>query len=226
MILLLYGELEDRKRIELEDHLKGCPDCVEDFAYTKRVFRVLDDSRSECLPETDWEKSWRNIDSHIKLSPRSRRRPALVPRWVYAATAVLFIFIVGVVIGRFWPASTGDPSAQPSVSQAYVDQSLQQYLEDLRPILVEYANYTPEEKGEETIVMDKRVAHSLLIQNLLLRNVVAKTNSSLLPFLDDVDIVLKEISNLDIDDKQTPSLIKDLIREREILFKMEIIKTL
>ncbi len=74
--------------------------------------------------------------------------------------------------------------------------------------------------------MDKKVARSLLIQNLLLRNIVAKTDPSLLPFLDDVDIVLKEISNLETDDKQTPALIKDLIHDREILFKMEIIKTL
>lgn len=226
IILYQYDELVDKEKIALEAHIKECSECAEDFAYTKKVFRVLENTRSDALPESDWEKSWKNIDSHIQHEPRSKRRFALFPRWVYAAAVVLLIFIVGVTTGRFWLSSEGGPAAGTTISQAYVEQSLQNHLEDLRPVLVEYANYTAEERGEETVVMDKEVARSLLIQNLLLRKVVAKTNPSLLPFLDDVDIVLKEISNLRSDDRQTPTLIKDLIREKEILFKMEIIKTL
>ncbi len=226
IILHQYGELEDEERIALETHLEECPECAKDFAYTQKVFRALEDTRAEALPETDWEKSWQSIDTHILPKPRSTKRIFLFPRWAYAAAAVLIIFIAGIITGRFWLPSEAPSPAGTTVSQAYVEQSLQHYLEDLRPVLVEYANYNPEEKGQETIVMDKKVARSLLIQNLLLRNIVAKTDPSLLPFLDDVDIVLKEISNLETDDKQTPALIKDLIHDREILFKMEIIKTL
>ncbi len=226
IILHQCGELEDKERITLAAHLEECPECAKDFAYTKKVFRVLEDTRAETLPETDWEKSWQSIDAQIPPKPRSAKRIFLIPRLAYAAAAVLIIFIVGIITGRFWLPSKAPSPAGTTASQAYVEQSLQQYLEDLRPVLVEYANYTPEEKGQETIVMDKKVAHSLLIQNLLLRNIVAKTNPTLLPFLDDVDIVLKEISNLETDDKQTPAFIKDLIHDREILFKMEIIKTL
>jgi len=57
-----------------------------------------------------------------------------------------------------------------------------------------------------------------------LKSIVAKTDPTLVQFLDDVDIVLKEISNLKKEDRQTPSLIKELIHEREILFKMEILQ--
>jgi len=226
MVLLLYGELKDRERIALEDHLEECRECAQDFAYTQKVFQVLEDTQGETLPATDWEKTWQSIDSRIPAKPHPGKNFFFFPRLAYAAAAVLFIFIVGFITGRFWFKSTEGPSAKPTISPAYVEQSLQHYLEDLRPVLVEYANYTPEEKSEETIVMDKRAARSLLIQNLLLRNIVAKTDPSLLPFLDDVDIVLKEISNLETDDKQTPTLIKDLIHDRDILFKMEIIKTL
>ena len=91
-------------------------------------------------------------------------------------------------------------------------------------MLVEYANYTSSEKGEETILMDKEMARNLLIQNILLKSIVAKTDPTLVQLLDDVDIVLKEISNLKKEDRQTPSLIKELIQEREILFKMEVLQ--
>ncbi len=226
IILLHYNELGDKERVGLEGHIKECPDCAEDFAYTKKVFQILAKTRVETMPEADWKKSWQRIDSHIQQKPQSKKKFFLFPRWTYATVVVLIIFIAGVIIGRFWLASAGGPTIGLKVSQAYVDQSLQKYLEDLGPVMVEYANYSPTEKSEGTIVMDKRVARSLLLQNLLLRNIIAKTQPSLLSFLDDVDLVLKEISNLDSDDTRTPFLIRDLIHEREILFKMEILKTL
>lgn len=226
IILYQYGELEDKDRIALEAHLAECPECAEDFAYTQRVFRVIEETQTDPAPAADWEKSWQRIDSRLLPEPRARKKITPFPLWIYATAAVLFIFVIGFISGRFWFPSGGGPAPGKRASHAYVEQSLQDYLEDLRPVLVEYANYSPEEKSEETIVLDRRAARSLLIQNLLLRNIIAKTDPSLLPFLDDVDIVLKEISNLEADDRKTPSLIKDLIHDREMLFKMEIIKTL
>jgi len=226
IILLLYNELGDQERMELEEHIKECPECAVDFAYTKKVFQALAETRDETMPEANWEKSWQRIDSHTQQKLQPKKKFFLFHRWAYATAAVLFIFIAGLIIGRFWLTSAEGPTIGPKVSQAYVEQSLQKYLEDIGPVLVEYANYSPAEKSEATIVMDKRVARSLLLQNLLLRNIIAKTHPSLLPFLDDVDLVLKEISNLNSDDTRTPSLIKDLIHDRDILFKMEILKTL
>jgi hypothetical protein len=92
--------------------------------------------------------------------------------------------------------------------------------------LIEYANYTSSEKGEESIVMDKEVARNLILQNFLLKRMVAKTNPSAAQLLEDVDLVLREIANLRKEDKQTPSLIKDLIHQRGILFKIGIQKTI
>ena len=49
----------------------------------------------------------------------------------------------------------------------------QEHFEDIQPILIDYANYTPE-KEDGTIVMDKEAVRGLLLQNLLLRRIVAK----------------------------------------------------
>lgn len=224
IILNLYGELTEKEREELDAHIKECPECSKYFVYTKKVFKVLDDAREEA-PEANWEKCWQGIGSHAY--ERSRRQPSFLffSRWVYAAAALLVVFVIGAIIGRFWFSPSQEPPLQPEISQSSIEPTLIEFLEDLKPVLVEYANYTSSEKGEDTIIMDKEVARSLLIQNLLLKSIVAKTNPLLVQFLEDVDIVLREVSNLKKGDKQTPSLIKELIHEREILFKMEIFQT-
>lgn len=226
IVLYFYDELNKEGKAQLKTHIKGCSRCAQEFAQTKKAFAILDETRQEDLPEANWEKSWEAIDSHIGQKPKARRSYNLLHRWAYAGAALVFILVVGILIGRFWLPSSGKPPAQPAVSQTYLEQTLKQYIEDLKPVLVEYANYSPSERGEETIVMDKRAARNLLIQNLLLRSIVAKSDPSIAQFLDDVDLVLKEIANLNIEDKQTPSLIKDLIHDREILFKMEVLQTL
>jgi len=159
---------------------------------------------------------------HEKL--RRQKSPFFSPRWVYAAATLLIVFALGAIIGRYLFFPGQDPSLQPAISQNSMDLALKEYFEELKPILVEYANYTSSEREENTIIMDKEVVRSLLIQNFLLKNIVAETNPSVMQFLDDVDIVLREVSNLKRGDKQTPSLIKELIHEREILFKMEILQ--
>lgn len=226
IVLYFYDELDEQEKTELKTHIKGCSKCAQKFAQTKKAFAILDETRQEDLPEANWEKSWEAIDTQIGQKPKARRSYHLLHRWAYAGAALVFILVVGILIGRFWLPSSGKPPAQSAVSQTYVEQTLKQYIEELKPVLIEYANYSASERGEETIVMDKRVARNLLIQNLLLRSIAAKFDPSIAQFLDDVDLVLKEIANLNREDKQTPSLIKDLIHDREILFRMEVLQTL
>jgi len=55
---------------------------------------------------------------------------------------------------------------------------------------------------------------------------VAESNPSAQEILEDLDLVLREIKNQKSDDKSASSLIKDLIQERDILFKMDVLKTI
>ena len=223
IILYLYGELGEKERAELENHINECPECSRDFAYTKKVFKALDKSK-EKIPEANWEKCWREIDTRAHKKPTLQKSSFFFPRWAYAAAALLLVFVLGAIIGRFLFFPGQQAPGEQALSPSSIQFTLQEYFEELKPMLVEYANYTSSEKGEETILMDKEMARNLLIQNILLKSIVAKTDPTLVQLLDDVDIVLKEISNLKKEDRQTPSLIKELIQEREILFKMEVLQ--
>ena len=102
---------------------------------------------------------------------------------------------------------------------------LNSYIEELKPILIEYANYAASE-DKDTMIIEKEIVRGLLIQNVLLKDLIARSDPSLIPFLEDLDIVLQELSNMQKGDELTPSMIKELIHEREILFKMEILQTM
>lgn len=224
IVLYLYGELSESEKAELKSHVKECPACLEDFEYTKKVFQLIEDNKDDA-PEANWDKCLREIGTGVQVAPRKHKSFLLAPRWVYAATGMLLIFVLGALIGRYWffpPQKSPDESG---ISQSAMNFALSSYIDELKPILIEYANYTASEE-RETMIIERDIVHGLLIQNLLLKDLVAKSDPSLIPFLEDLDIVLKELSNMQKGDELIPSMIKELIHEREILFKMEILQTM
>jgi hypothetical protein len=102
--------------------------------------------------------------------------------------------------------------------------SLQDHFESLKPILVEYANYT-ESPENGKIAIDKRIVKSLIIQNILLKRLIAEEDPAMKEVLEDVDLVLREIANQEGDDAHSLSMIKELIQERGILYELEVSKT-
>jgi len=236
IVLYLYDDLTDRETTELEDHIKCCAECAADLAYTREVFQILDDSKVESVPEADWDRCWSAISTDItdKAKKSERKRLFLFPGWVYAGASLVLIFVLGIAIGRFWlpsrsQVSTADATRVTAIQQIgvtpeYVQQSLNDHFESLKPLLVEYANYTNEDNGKETVTLDKETLESLLIQNYLLKKIVAESNPSAQEILEDLDLVLREIKNRRSDDKTASSLIKNLIQERDILFKMDVMQ--
>ena len=101
---------------------------------------------------------------------------------------------------------------------------LANHLESIKPILIEYANFTPDRSEDRSVLIDEKLVKGLLIQNILLKKILEDAHPELQPFLDDLDLVLKEISNVDPKDKNRFLMIKDLIHEREILFKTEVLE--
>ena len=226
IILYLYGELNEKERADLLSHIKECSGCAQDLEYTKKVFKALDDSKEEEAPQANWEKSWKEIRSTTKVQTREKKSFLLTQRWAYATAALLVVFVLGALIGRFWFFPVKESPFRAGAAPTAMNPALIEYMDDLKPILIEYANYTSSEGKEEAMLIDKDILRSLLVQNLLLKDLIAKSNPSLLPLLDDLDLVLKELSNMKRGDKQTPSMIKELIQEREILFKMEIFQSM
>lgn len=226
IVLLLYGELGENDAKNLMVHIKECAECAEEFAYTKKVFQVLDETKTDDVPEANWENCWNTIDVGISSKERKKKSFLLYPRWAYASAALLIVFTVGFFLGRIAFLQPGKSSpVQLEGSQSALYPSIQEHFESLKPVLVEYANYTASPENG-TITIDKNIVRNLIIQNILLKRLIADEDPSTREILEDVDLVLREIANQEGDDAHTLSMIKELIQERGILYELEVSKTI
>jgi len=226
IVLYLYGELGEDETAALKDHMAECAECADEYAYTKKVFQVLDETKTDQVPEANWEKCWNTIDGRIQGKGPKKKSLSLFPGWAYASAVLLAVFVVGFFFGRlafFKPDQKSPALLQGSQSAMY--PSLQEHFENLKPVLLEYANYTSSpENGKITI--DKSIIRSLIIQNILLKRMIAEQDPSLKEILEDVDLVLREIANQEGDDKEELEMIKSLIQERGIIYELEVSKTI
>ncbi len=225
IILNLYGELGEEETKKLMEHVKVCAECAEDFEYTQKVFHVLDETKTEKVPEANWEKCWNMIDEEIHRKERKEKRFLLFPKWAYVSAALIIVFGVGLFIGRlvFQPVQSTSTATESTPSALY--PSIQEHFESLKPVLIEYANYTSSAE-DGSITVDKDLIRNLIIQNILLKRMIAEKNPSVKQLLEDVDLVLREIANHEEEDPDSLSMIKELIQETGILFELEVSKTI
>ena len=227
IMLFLYGELNEQDKKSLEDHIKQCAECAHDLEFTRKVFDLVDETKKqEAVPQPNWEYCWKGIEENTQNETTKKHFFRMSPNWAYAAAAVLAVFILGIFAGREWFSSqeTTLSSAQPSAE--FIEYTLKQHLDELKPMLLEYANYPTENEDHRTIFIDRKAAQYLIIQNILLKEIIAQKYPSAGELLEDLDLVLKEIANQEDKDNETSLMIKNLIKEREVMFKMEILQKL
>ncbi len=243
MVLDLYGEAGAPEKARLEEHLRSCAACTAEKAEMGRLFTLLDEHKPEEAPAADWEKAWTGIQSGIGGKARAARfspapRPFVVPRWrrAFAGAALVMVLAAGIVIGRFGfgpaarPSGSGTQATVATAAMATVPApngirpAFAAHLEDLKPILLDYAHYVPGEKAEGRVVVDEAALRTLMLQNVLLKRKLAEKDPAAADLLEDLDLILKEIVNRGAKDSTSPAVIRDLIEKRDVLFKMEILK--
>ncbi len=224
IVLDLYGELDKKEKAELEQHISACAECAKDHVYSKSVFQALEDLETEDIPEPAWDSKWGNINLAIREKPKPSPLFGISPKWVYAAAGVTLVFTLGIFTGRFWLPQKQEGPLSAELSQDYTQRTLALHFENIRPVLVEMANYTALENGNGTVMLDKRAIENLIIQNILLKSLISGKNPTAVQILEDVDLVLRELANIDEGDSGTKSMIKELIDDREILVNMNILQ--
>lgn len=220
ILMEIYGELRDKKRRSLDAHLSHCPSCREELEMTREVLDSLDRTRPEAVPEADWERSWRAVETGLGPSRRAPRFLASVPRWAYASLAVAALFVLGLAVGRYWwPSRPVGPitARTETLSAAAVQTLLARYREDITPVLLDYANDGSGQDRRSDLLSDRRIAASLLVQNMLLKRALAQKDPALAELFDDLGMILTEISNLKNQDTATPASLRDVINQRQVL---------
>jgi hypothetical protein len=205
LILFHYGELR-----EDASHLDGCDSCR---VRLEALRRVLAAAGEEALPEPPAgyeDHVWRHVS--WRMHPSKRRS------WLFAAAAAALL-VIGFIAGQLAPRAVApDDSGTPVVVEriptpderfAFAAQS---HLDRSSRVLLEVAN------GEE-LAGDS--ATELVASNRLYRVMAERAGASdVARLLDELEPILLELEH-----GGDPDAIRQRIEERELLFKLRVIRS-
>jgi hypothetical protein len=180
-------------------------------------------------PESERERSWNDIQARLSRGAERSHRPGRTGlRWALAAASAGVIFVAAFLVGKYGFRASFETAAPPARSSAPhpngIGPAFASHLDDVKPILLDYAHYQPGEGSGREIVVDEDELRGLVLQNVLLKKRLAERDPAAAEFLDDLELVLREITNRGTGNADSPAEIRDLIERRDLLFKMEILK--
>jgi hypothetical protein len=226
IILYLYDELDKKSSGELKNHVKKCPECAKELEYTQKLFELVEETQKEDIPDANWEKCWSRINEKVSAPQKKTKKHFWhFPKWAYTTAALVCVLIIGIIMGRraFTPGFKANLTAGETKGVFYL--SLQEHFDDLKPLLTEYAHYR-EDKGKGAVTLDRKVAEDLLIQNILLKRMAAEKNPTARQLLEDIELILREMTNMGENGTATPLKIKEYINNQGLLSSIEVYKTL
>jgi DNA repair exonuclease SbcCD ATPase subunit len=224
LILYLYDELDQRERQTLERHLSECNNCKQRLEAYKQTLSLVEKKQNK-VPELDWDKNWRVVQERLKTKKTPQKITTLHggPRkWAIASAAAAAIFLLGVFVGKFmlFPPQhleTGQFENQPFLASLFT-----RYVDEALPVIMEIANYdTRIDTYPDRLSESREVSHLLLQNRLLKKHMDSDGQRKLLQLLEELELVLTEISNLTSNDPDALESLKNLIQERQILFKIK-----
>lgn len=232
----LYNILPPQDKIIFQAHLDACPLCAEEFQRLKSTLAIMDQRERPDMSQDFWENYYKRLEQKLdySITPSSG---SLYPihttkhHWLFYSLAAAAILILGIGLGLYlsWQEEKKGLEHSVSVTQG-VSPAVAYHFENVQPVLIDYANYTPEthtptnpSNHQGLITLDKTTIKKLLLENQLLKRVVARQkNFSTQELLDELEIILLELENSNGDQEATRRIVKDLIQEYDILFKMDI----
>ncbi len=236
------SEAEHKK---LQAHLKVCARCLEEYKKLTALMTVMDKRQRPQMSEEFWDNYYYRLEEKLDAAEEeeipavkvSGRRRWLGDfdfkvRWALYPAAAVVILVVGIAIGQYFSRVPGNNIVDTAISSMrQLSPAVAQHFDNMRPLLLDYSNYTPEksvEKGpapEETVLVEKSTVKKLLLENQLLKRVVAKEkNITVKLLMDELELILLEVSNSEADSEETRRAVQKLIKENDILFKMKVLK--
>ncbi len=236
--LYSYNELTEQERALVQTHLESCPQCRALLERIQKTGALLI-SAPHVPPTPDWERSWQQIQQRLD-SRRSVAQGKISSRptmwWAGALAASIAIFILGLFTGFLVkqepPLLTTTTPVTAAANQRtherdFFQQEFQDHLDNIKPVLLEYANYlkhTGVTVGKNMQVEKEMVIDLLVHNQLLLCRMPAENSRYVQQLLDELQDILTRIAAMTLDDPAAMATIKHMIRQKGLIFKMEALR--
>ena len=229
MVEAIPNDLTEDERRRFHKHLKICAGCAKEYKKLTELMGVMNKRHRPQMSQAFWDNYTNRLDEKMVTATEKREPVVRKFKWrqwiLYPATA-LAILIVGITIGRHLPILTEQKTAEDTAHiSSRSNPAVVQHFGNVKPLLIDYNNYTPDESDnqpKEMLRIDKNIVERLLIENQLLKRVVAKgKNIPVQQLLEDLELILLEISAAS-NGEVSPGHIRQLIERNDILLKMKV----
>jgi hypothetical protein len=228
MGLYLFNELAEQERAAFESHLQTCPACAARLAQFKQTQGLISAAQTP-TPSPDWDRSWlmirKNLVEHRERQQGRKRVPVPALRWAGALAGVMVIFLLGLWAGIRVKGTTVEPKTPEAIVSAYIAREFQEHMENIKPVILEYANYWRSAGRPLDLPVEKERVIRLLMQNQqLLCQIPGEHNRDMQQLLNELNVILTKIAVITWDDPGSLSAVKKMIRQKGLLFKMEALR--
>jgi hypothetical protein len=230
----LLGDLDEKSRTALENHISGCSDCQRAFQEMRDALDIMD-QREMQNPDPEFMSGfWTRLSPRLQTSGRRSfweisLKNLFSPRFALPLTAILCLF-VGMWIGQHRAVKDTGPitvGPQPAKKGKGIPvETTSQVLERSQRVLLAFSNFNAETDDPEIL--------NLPYQQSMARHLVQETGKlkaglpddadrKLAMLLQDLELILLQIANLeDSPDLDNIEIIREGLNKRGILFKIQI----
>lgn len=209
LVLRLLEPLPPETRAALDAHRAVCRRCAARFEKAGRLPVLLPRESGPAPAEpassrvevfTRLEKTW---------APKPR---AFKPRFVWAAAGAVGFLLAGIVIGV---GLLRPDRAGPELAAIAPGNVFRAYVERLEPVLLDFQLKGNEQAPKDLIEFEKRMTAELRRETTLLKEAALLTGQSdLVELLDEIDMLLVNITHLQAGDKDAAQQLRRLIQEK------------
>ncbi len=216
--LALYPDSDDREIEEVLKHIEECDSCRKELKELENMKLFIDQREKPLMSDDYWEEFSDKLDDKLdKEEEKSSGKVITLKRTFYPLTAAALVMF-GIYIGQYMSVDRNQPPSPlplamaDSNQKAEVTPAVSRHFDSLTPLLLECANY--QSKGD--ITLERKDVRSLLLENRILKQIVAKQNNMTeKQLLEELEIILMELSN------SSPEEAGNIVKESGIIMKMK-----
>jgi hypothetical protein len=246
-----YDQLPEKDKRSFHEHLTTCPSCAIEYEELAAVLGLMDRRQVPEMDEEYWDSYYLRLQAKMSNLKKKNNRWVRLKKWrdnisfdiqrfrlVLYPAATLLLVLLGIVIGKYLyqpPVSEQEKDliAASFSSGSNINPAVVEHFESLRPLLIDCVNYSGPEAGsvESCVLVNKQRLEKLKLQNLLLKRIAARGNDVVLTqLLEELELILLEISNAEPDESkgetknETLDQVRDMLKKNDTLFKMKVYK--